>query len=574
MLKSLSIRNFVLIESIELSLDHGLTVVTGETGAGKSVVLDAIGLILGARADKSLIRSGAKAANLSAVFEPEELHPVHQLLDDMGLRTDGEAIIIRRVVNGSGGGRAFVNDEPVSLSGLRQIGAAMVEIHGQHDERGLLNPSGHRDLLDTFGSLVVAAQELRQRFENWQRAEDALTDQLAAKARAEAEADFIQLASGELSALAPEEAEEESLVEERALLANAGRIAGDIEEASEIVTGGDGLETRLAAALRRLERSPPEAAELIKPAAEAIDRVLIELREARQTLDEQMRSVRHDPARLEQVEERLYALRAAARKYRVSVAALPAKWREIEASRSKLQSADTDIARLSEDVAKARGAFEEGAQELSAARRQAALRFDKEVNAELAALKLANAEFMTSIEPLELDRASPTGLDRIEFRVRTNKGGRPGPLSQIASGGELSRFLLALKVVLAATGSSNTLIFDEIDRGIGGAVADAVGERLSKLALDAQVLVVTHSPQVAARGDHHYLAAKESMQDATTTSFQDLSVNARTEEIARMLAGARVTTEARAAAEQLLAARTGAAKKKTKGKSQKRRAAS
>lgn len=558
MLSSISIRNFVLIDAVDAEFKPGLTVLTGETGAGKSIILESLDLALGARAERALVRPGAALASVAARFaEIPPQHPVRVILADAGLGPCEGEIILRRTISAAGQSRAFINDAPVSAQLLRAAGESLVEIHGQHDERGLLDPSGHRALLDAFAGLGVLGARMAAAYEAWRAAADACAAHAQRQHALGAESDYLTHAAEELRALAPEPGEEAALAEERALLANAARIAGEIEQARGAV--GSDFSARLSQALRRLERADPAAQKLVAPAAQALERAMIEAREAETQLDEALAALAHRPERLAAIEERLHALRGAARKYRVSPDALAEKLAEAEAALAAFEQGAQDGASLAKDEAERRAAAVRLAAELSAARAKGAAQLDAEVNRELAPLKLGKAVFATRLDRLKEDALGPAGLDRVTFEVATNPGAAAGPLKAIASGGELSRFILALKVALARTGFATALVFDEIDRGIGGAVADAVGERLARLARASQVLAVTHSPQVAARADHHFLVAKSAAKGATRATIAELDADARAEEVARMLSGARITDEARAAALRLLDQRGSAA---------------
>jgi len=555
MLSSISIRNFVLIDAVDAEFKPGLSVLTGETGAGKSIILESLDLVLGGRADRSLIRVGAEQASVAARFDVAAKHPVLALLAEAGLAGADEGILLRRTVSASGQSRAFINDAPVSAQLLRAVGEALVEIHGQHDERGLLDPAGHRDLLDAFAGHGTLRARMAAAHEAWRAAAAAREAHGERQRLLGAEADYLTHAAEELGALAPEAGEEVKLAEERALLANAARIASEIEDALSGL--GSDFGTRLAPALRRLERIDPAAQKLVAPAVQALERTMLEAREAEAQLGAALASLQHRPERLAAIEDRLHALRAAARKYRVSVDALAEKRAEIDAALAAFAHGAEDGAALVADEAAKRTAALATAAELSKARAKAAVRLDAEVNRELAPLKLGKAAFATSLVALDSGSLLPAGLERVTFEVATNPSAPAGALKAIASGGELSRFILALKVVLAREGSATTLVFDEIDRGIGGAVADAVGERLARLARGAQVLVVTHSPQVAARAEHHFLVSKAVAKGAARAAIVELDAAARAEEVARMLSGAKVTDEARAAAASLLEAREG-----------------
>jgi DNA repair protein RecN (Recombination protein N) len=551
MLSSISIRNFVLIEAADVEFNPGLSVLTGETGAGKSIILESLELSLGGRAERGLIRAGANEASVSATFTLPPGHPAFALLAEAGLSgAGGEALILRRTISGSGQSRAYIADTPVSAQLLRAVGDTLVEIHGQHEERGLLNPAGHRELLDIFAELAPLRARMGEAHGVWRSAAERVEAHAARQAQLAAEADYLTHAGQELRTLAPEPGEERKLSEERALLANAARIAGDVDEALGAL--GPDFATRIGQALRRLERTDGAARALLAPAAAALERAMLEAREAQAQLHQALSALLHQPERLAAIEERLFGLRAAARKYRVPVDALADKQAEIEAALCALESGREDGAARAREAQAARSAALTLAEELSQRRAAAAAKLDAAVNRELAPLKLGKAVFTTRVDRLSGDELAATGHDRVAFEVATNPGSAPGPLKAIASGGELSRFILALKVVLARGGGATSLIFDEVDRGIGGAVADAVGERLARLARSSQVLVVTHSPQVAARADHHFLVAKTASKSAARATIAPLDAPARAEEVARMLSGASVTNEARAAAARLL----------------------
>ncbi len=553
MLHALSIRDIVLIDKVELAFEPGLCVLTGETGAGKSILLDALGLATGARAERRLVRHGADEGAVTAIFAVTADHLVHALLDTAGVSGDPDAVLLRRMLSTDGRSRAFINDQPVSVALLQDVGASLLEIHGQHDDRGLLDPGAHRALLDQFGGLGPRVAAVRTAHGAWRDAAQRFAKRQAALTKAQTERDYLAHVAQELEALDPQADEEETLAAERTALMHGEKIAGDLEDAVKAL-GEGGLTAKLSAALRRLERAREQAAGRLDEAVAAIDRALTEVAEAQSRLETAQTDCAFDPDRLAAAEERLFALRAAARKHDVRVDDLPGLRDRFRADLDAIETGAADLAKLEEARDKAHTAYLDKAQALSKARTQAAKRLDAAVMAELAPLKLDKAHFRTGIETLDGDKGGADGLDRVRFEVATNPGAPFGPLTQIASGGELSRFILALKVVLAGGANGLTLIFDEIDRGVGGAVADAVGERLARLAgaPDTQVLVVTHSPQVAARGKHHWRIAKEGDGSATVTRVAQLDPAERTEEIARMLAGAEVTDEARAAAARLL----------------------
>jgi DNA repair protein RecN (Recombination protein N) len=554
MLARLSIRDIVLIDRLDIDFARGLSVLTGETGAGKSILLDAFALALGARGDVALVRNGAEQGQVTAAFELPAAHPARALLAAHDIPAEDE-LILRRVQFADGRTRAFVNDQPVSAQALKALGAALVEIHGQHDERALVDVATHRRLLDAFGALETDAAAVERLWEARRACEGELATHRAEVERAQREADWLRHAVEELTRLAPQGDEETTLAERRAAMMAVEKVAGDLRDAHEAVAGAQSPVPALSAALRRLERRSAQAPALIDPAVKALDAALGALEEARAHLDAALRTADHDPHELEKIEERLFALRAAARKYTVPVDRLEMLAARYAADLRLIDAGAQRLAALEAAAQEATERYRAAAAALSATRAKAAETLDKAVNAELKPLKLERARFSTEIIT-EPDTPGPSGIDRIEFWVQTNPGTRPGPLMKVASGGELARFLLALKVVLADRGSAPTLVFDEIDTGVGGAVADAIGVRLARLARRAQVLTVTHAPQVAARAERHYLISKSALDKGkrVATRVAEVAADRRREEIARMLAGAEITAEARAAAERLIKA--------------------
>jgi DNA repair protein RecN (Recombination protein N) len=557
MLARLSIRDIVLIDRLDLDFASGLAVLTGETGAGKSILLDAFALALGARGDATLVRHGVEQGQVTAMFELPPKHPARQLLSDSDIAAD-EALILRRVQFADGRTRAFVNDQPVSVQALQALGAALVEIHGQHDARALVDAATHRRLLDAYGRLEDDAAAVEKLWAARRYAEEAVARHRADVERAAREADWLRHAVAELGKLAPEAGEETTLADRRAGMMQSEKIAGDLRDAHEAVAGSGSPVPALAAAVRRLERRGAQAPALVEPAVKAIDAALNALDEARGHLEHALRVADHDPQELERIEERLFALRAAGRKYNSPVDALNALAERYAADLALIDAGAEKLAALEKAAKEAETRFAAEAGKLSVARKKAAEKLDKAVNGELKPLKLERAKFTTQIDS-DAASAGPNGIDRVEFWVQTNPGTRPGPLMKVASGGELARFLLALKVVLADRGSAPTLIFDEIDTGVGGAVADAIGVRLARLGGKVQVVTVTHAPQVAARAERHYLITKDAMDKGkrVATRVSELAAARRREEIARMLAGAEITEEARAAAEKLIRAAAG-----------------
>ena len=556
MLVRLSIRDIVLIDRLDIDFGSGLAALTGETGAGKSILLDAFALALGARGDVALVREGAEQGQVTAAFDIADDHPARAVLAANDLGSDlgaGDELIVRRVQFADGRTRAFINDQPVSVQVLRALGSALVEIHGQHDDRAFVEAATHRALLDAFGGLEDAAADVGRRWDERREREAAVEAHRADVERARREAEWLRHAVDELGRLAPQSGEETSLAERRTAMMQAEKAAEDLRATHEAVAGPHSPVPPLATAVRRLERRAAQAPALVEPVVKAIDAALTALDEARGHLEQALRAADFDPGELERIEERLFALRAAGRKYNAPVDELAALARRYEGDLALIDAGAERLAALEKEAQASVTRYREAAQSLSAGRKRAAAALDKAVNAELKPLKLERAQFSTQIET---GGEGPDGLDRVEFWVRTNPGTRPGPLMKVASGGELARFLLALKVVLADRGSAPTLIFDEIDTGVGGAVADAIGVRLARLASGVQVIAVTHAPQVAARADRHYLIAKDTLAKGkrVATRVLELQAERRREEIARMLAGAEITAEARAAAERLIRA--------------------
>jgi len=556
MLTRLSIRNIVLIEALDLHFAGGLGVLTGETGAGKSILLDALGLVLGNRADMGLIRAGEDQASVTATFEFTALpKAVAGVLDDAELEIEqGEPLILRRRLKADGGSKAFVNDQPVGVALLREMAGALVELHGQHDDRGLVNPRGHRMLLDRYAA--ANADKTAKAWTEWRGAVTNLEKAKASIVQAKEDEDLLIAHLAELTELRPETGEEAQLAGLRSDMQKGERLQGELEALRKVWDGSNSPLASLRTAARKLERIAEEH-ELLSGALASLDRAVIEAGEAEDKLTEAGYQLVHDPAALDDAETRLFELRAAARKHRCDVDALPALMLEMRAQLDAIESGEAGVGALTKAALAAREAYEDAAWALHNKRVKAAAKLDKAVEAELVPLKLDAARFQTSVEQLPEDRWGMSGMDAVEFLISTNPGTDFAPLNKIASGGELSRFILALKVALAEQGGAATVIFDEIDRGVGGAVASAIGDRLARLAGqgtggDGQLLAVTHSPQVAARGGTHYIIAKSSEGTVTRTSVGLLDEEGRQEEIARMLSGAEVTPEARAQADRLL----------------------
>ena len=552
MLARLSIRDIILIDRLDVDFDGGLSVLTGETGAGKSIVLDAVSLALGGRGDGGLVRQGEPQGQVTAVFDLAVDHPARVILREQDIADDGD-LILRRVQAADGRTRAFVNDQPVSVQALRALGATLVEIHGQHDDRALVDPSAHRSLLDAYGGLAAEADAVAAAWRRRQSAARTLAEHTARVEAARREADFLRHASEELGALAPIAGEEEDLSIRRQAMMRAEKAAEDLSEAYEAVAGSSGPGAAIAGAIRRLERRAAASPELVEPAIRALDAALVSLEEGGAHLQAALEEAAFDPRELEWIEERLFALRGASRKYATPADELAALADKFARELATIDEGEARLTVLEEEVRAAEAAYAAAASALSQGRREAAARLDAAVMAELPDLKLERARFVTEIAS-DAATGGAEGIDRVEFWVQTNPGSRAGPLAKVASGGELSRFMLALKVALAERGSAPTLIFDEIDTGVGGAVADAIGARLARLAQRVQVLSVTHAPQVAARAGRHFLISKAPAADEArvSTRVHPLAEADRREEIARMLAGASVTEEARAAAARLL----------------------
>src|ERR1700730_6168768 len=553
MLLGLNIRDIVLIDRLDLALRPGLCVLTGETGAGKSILLDALGLALGKRAESGLVRPGAQQAAVSAEFSVGRNHPAHAILREAGLDGDGEAIVLRRLVGADGRSRAFVNDEPASVGLLRDLGDSLVEIQGQFEQRGLLDPANHRMILDALAEHSVTPHALAKAGHDWREARQREADAARRLAASRDEEDLLRHQLAELDSLMPEEDEEDRLAARRTLLQNAERLAETLSEAIGELDGNAGAQAALARAARRLERARERAQGLLDAALAATERAAAETAEALATIEATARQLELDPHGLEKVEERLFALRAPPRKHQVAVANLPGLRERLTARLAELEAGADSVEHLVRATAEARACFISAAEEGSRRRAAAAARLDAGVAAELKPLRLDKARFRTVLTPLAEEDWGEHGCERLHFEVATNPGAGVGPLARIASGGELSRFMLALKLVLAGTSSVPTLIFDEVDSGIGGAVAAAVGERLQRLGTNLQVLVVTHSPQVAARGAYHWRVAKSPSAREAVTRIPGFDAETSTEDIRAHASGRHVTAEARAAAASLIA---------------------
>lgn len=556
MLRRLSIRNIVLIDALDLDFDAGLGAMTGETGAGKSILLDALGAALGARANADLVRAGADKGSATAEFELDDDHPAWGWLREQGHEIEDAALIVRRVISREGRSRAFVNDQPVGVATLRELGSRLIEIHGQFDDRALVDPAGHRGLLDAYGGLQREHGQVHALYATWRAAATTLEKTRAEIAEAQRDADFVRHSVEELTTLAPEEGEEDVLDAERRRMQRAESIAEDVGKAIAAL-GHQGAEGAIADTMRRIEVAAGKADGRLDTALEAISRSLNACSDALSEVERAAEALSFDPRRLEQAEERLFALRALARKHRIGVADLPKLHAGLAGKLAFIEQGEAKLAEMEESVAAAHRAFLDAARGLSRARHEAAGVLDAQVIGELAPLKLERAVFRTLVET-DPEKAGPDGIDRVAFEVTTNPGSLPGPIDKIASGGELSRFLLALKVCLARKGDGKTLIFDEIDRGVGGATAAAIGARLKRLGADTQTLVITHAPQVAAEANRQWRIEKSVEQgedgETTRTRVLELSKTERVDELARMLAGESVTKAAKDAAKSLLKA--------------------
>ena len=550
MLLGLDIRDMLIIDHLSLEFSSGLNVLTGETGAGKSILLDSLGFVLGWRGRADLVRSGQDQGEVSAWFDLGPSHPARAVLQEAGIPIEDE-LILRRVNTRDGRKTAWINDRRVSGEVLRAVSEHLVELHGQHDDRGLLDPKGHRDLLDTFGGHDDMLTTVSAAYRALRAAEKELRTAESAQEELRAEEEFLRHAVDELQKLAPEVGEEAELDSCRRLMQGAEKIRAHIAHAAQAL-GREGAEGMMSDAMRWLDGAADAAEGRLEEPLAALSRAMVELDDAAQGVEACLDALEFNPHDLELAEERLFAIRALARKHTVAPDELPTLAQDLTAKLDLLDMGAGGLKELNAAVAAAQAAYDEAAGVLSRARKSAAQALDLAMGAELAPLKMERAVFTTQVKDAD---PSATGVDQLDFVVATNPGAPAGPLAKIASGGELSRFLLALKVCLSRAGAQNTMIFDEIDRGVGGATADAVGRRLSRLAQDAQVLVVTHSPQVAALGDRHFQVAKQQSADMTLSRVELLSDTARVNEIARMISGDTITTEARAAARTLIEGR-------------------
>jgi len=550
-LRTLSIRNVVVIERLDLTFENGLSALTGETGSGKSILLDALGLATGMRADTDLVRQGQNQSAVTAEFDTPNDPMLSGLLEEQGVEIE-DALILRRVVNKDGRSRAFINDQPVSVGLLRQVGDQLVEVHGQMEVHGLLDPATHGGYVDAFGKLEKIRSQVAKAYQGWQTAERSLRRAVQDLEAAKKDEEFLRHAAEELAGMNPKENEEEELAQMRAVMMFGEQVVETLNEAFEDLNAGAGVESGIRSALQKLERAKDKAGGKLDAAVDALDRALVELTDGVSELETAAGSMDVDPSQLEQVEDRLFSLRALARKHGVEVPDLPRLHQEFNEKLQSLESESAHLDTLCREVETSKAAFVAVAGKLTVGRKKAAKAIDKAVQAELPPLKLEAAKFHTHLESISENDWNENGCERLTFEVQTNPNTAMGPIHKIASGGELARLMLALKVVLADADSVPSIVFDEVDAGIGGAAAAAVGERLAKLSDELQVMVVTHSPQVAALADQHWRITKTGDSKASHTSVDPLAPEDRTEEIARMLAGAEVTDAARAAAVQLL----------------------
>ncbi|MCC7049973.1 MAG: DNA repair protein RecN, partial [Alphaproteobacteria bacterium] len=549
----LSIRDVVLIDRLDLQFESGLTALTGETGAGKSILLDSLGLALGARGDQALVRAGAAQAVVTASFDLPPRHALRKRLDEQGLTVEGD-LILRRVLGADGRSRAFINDQPAAIGLLRQVAAELVEVQGQFEQQGLIDPGTHRPLLDAYAGAALAerAAAVSEAWKRWRELEAKRGEAATAGERADADEAFLRHALGEIEALNPKADEEDALARDRGVLMNREKVMTAVSEALGHLAGDKSAERAIATARHQLDRAAAQAGGRLDAPGAALERAASELADAIAHLESVASDEELDPRRLEKIEDRLFGLRALARKHRVEVKALPALRERLAGHLAAIDDRAGNLERLAKEADAARAAFLAGAEALSKLRHATAGRLDKAIAAELPPVKLERAKFVTAIQRLDEPDWSEHGIDRVRFEATTNPGQAPGPLHKIASGGELSRFMLAFKVVMAREEPLPTLVFDEVDSGIGGATADAVGDRLARLARNVQLLVVTHSPQVAARAAHQMRVSKSVGKGGALTRVAALDEAERREEIARMLSGAAVTDEARAAAERLI----------------------
>ncbi|OUS13576.1 DNA repair protein RecN [Rhodospirillales bacterium 47_12_T64] len=555
MLLNLTIDNVVLIDRLELAFDQGLCVLTGETGAGKSILLDSLGLALGARAESRLVRQGTDKATVTVVFDPASNHPVFTLLQECDFTLEDELLVFRRVLNSDGRSRAYINDTPVSANLLRQAGDLLIEIQGQFEQRGLLDQSNHRNLLDAASGNDKLVSQTNILWTSWHQAQKERAEADEKLAQAQREETFLRHSLEELDSLSPEEGELEGLSSQRQLLMHGEKLVQAMNACTQDLIGDNGVggaENVIGGAQGHLLGIPENARDRLKPVVDALDRATFEVQEALASLQAISNDLDLDPTKLQEIEERYFLYQDLARKHRVEPKALPDVRESIAKQLYLIDTGNEHLQELDRRCEETRSKYVQAAEKLSQVRHKKAMELDKAINHELPPLKLERASFKTGIEIQDEENWGRYGWDQVSFLVATNPGSAPGPLGKIASGGELARFLLALKVVMAKVSPVDCLVFDEVDAGIGGATAHAVGERLSRLAEERQILVITHSPQVAAKGSQHLMVSKSVNSEKTTTTVFPLDEQQRREEVARMLSGAEITNEARSAADSLL----------------------
>ncbi len=554
MLQSLSIRNVVLIDKLDLDFKSGLSVLTGETGAGKSILLDSLGLVLGNRAETSLIRQGEDKLSVTATFEVKDKNnPLFALCEEYELEAD-EEITIKRSLNKDGKGKIFFNDQPISAKLLKELGKYLVEVHGQFDNQGLLNPANHRDVLDAYAGYKNLLAEVKEKFANYKKAKAARLEAENNVAKAKSDEDALRHWVDELEKLNPEKGEEESLSKKRLEMMNAEKIIESLSYAYGALTQGADVQSAIRQAQSAMDKANSLVEGKYDDIVNMLEQALIDVNEAVNELEEASQNVSLNQSELENIESRLFALRGLARKHQTTIDDLPDVLADFKQKLATIELGEEGINELRRAEEQAKTDYIKSATELSSRRKAVALQLDNQVMAELPPLKMEKARFVTIVEKLDESAWNESGFDNVYFTVATNPNSPQGPINKIASGGELARFMLALKVNLAQSSSVSTMIFDEVDAGVGGATAQAVGERLARLAHDVQVLVVTHSPQVASRGNHHFKVEKNTVDNVTTTKVRELNDIERHEEIARMLAGEKITDEARAAARVLIGA--------------------
>ena len=552
MLRHLNIQNLILIDSLDLTFDNGLCVLTGETGAGKSILLDALGCVLGARTNIGIIKDNSLPTSVTAGFEISPEHPVQKVISEHGITLDGKNLLLKRIINKSGKSRSFINDQPVTVAFLRHVGEKLIEIESQSGNIGILNPTTHMDILDKFGNYKETLLIASKKYKDWQKKSAKLQTTLTELDSAKNNEEFLHHVTSELEVLDPQNGEEEKLDAERLRLRHGHKVIEELKKASSELSGERGIISKLQTAIKSMERIANMTPDTANACLAPLNQSLFEAIEAEDQLSLWLQKIDLNPESLEKVEERLFALRATARKHNVSPDELQKLYYDLSTQLENIKKGKVTINSLKKEEETSRGVYNNAAESLSKKRIIAAKKLDSAIKSELPSLKLGKALFKTVIETVKDGLPHINGIDSIRFKIKTNTSSHFGPLDQIASGGERSRFLLALKVCLADNGDMRSLIFDEIDNGVGGAVADAIGKRLAELSNSQQVIVVTHSPQVAARAKQHFVVTKADENGSTETTVDLVEDKDRQEEIARMLSGASVTKEARAAAKSLI----------------------